>query len=330
MALLFKYQLIYVYMKIILYILLKRLYTYYVKRILVMSFIQRLFEIFDNKLYLIKETMLRKAPDADSPAVLKLIEGQEVEKIGGGDADHWTVVSVTRNGEHQLGFVESKKLTTFKPEPRIIAIETPLIDASTLQKIAPKAKPELLKAIIRGANSLFPKYGIVNEKNIALFLSQIAIESNYFSTLEENLNYRAERLREVFPTRFTTLESAAYAGNPQKIANRAYANKIGNGDEQSGDGWKYRGRGFIQLTGRANYRDIGRVMGVELERNPDFLLTPAIALEAACCFYQVRGCVKHSDVKSVTKLINPALMNLKERVAVFDMLYYNITHDTNA
>jgi putative chitinase len=160
----------------------------------------------------------------------------------------------------------------------------------------------------------------VGDKNIALFLAQIAIESDYFSTLEENLNYRAERLREVFPTRFTISESATYAGNPQKIANRAYANKIGNGDEQSGDGWKYRGRGFIQLTGRANYRDIGRVMGVDLELNPDFLLTPAIALEAACCFYQVRGCIKQSDVKAVTRLINPALMNLKERVAVFDML----------
>lgn len=296
-----------------------------------MSFFQRLFEIFDNKLYLLKEAIMRIAPDADSPAVLKLMEGEEVEKIGGGGDDHWTIVSITKNDKQQLGFIESKKLTTFKPTSRPVSENiTPLVSESALQKIAPKAKPELLKAILRGANIFFPKYNITGEKNIALFLSQIAIESNYFSTLEENLNYRAERLREVFPTRFTMAESAAYAGNPQKIANRAYAGKIGNGDEQSGDGWKFRGRGFIQLTGRANYRDIGRVMDVDLERNPDFLLTPAIALEAACCFYQVRGCIKQSDVRSVTRLINPALMNLKERVAVYDMLYYNITHDAHS
>jgi putative chitinase len=274
----------------------------------------------------LRETFLRRAADADAPIIQKLDIGTKLTRIGGGDRDSWTIVSL----DDKIGFVETKKLTTFKPDLKPIVLNPKRISEESLRKIAPRGKPEFLKAIVMGSETLFPKYNIISDEQIAQFIAQIAIESAFFTTLEENLFYRAERLREVFPTRFNLAEAIAYAGQPEKIANKAYAHKIGNGDEASGDGWKFRGRGFIQLTGRANYRDIGRYMGMNLENNPDNLLNPMVALEAACCYFEVRGCVKAQNTKAITRLINPALMHLKERVAAYNSLCYSITHDLHA
>jgi predicted chitinase len=114
--------------------------------------------------------------------------------------------------------------------------------------------------------------GVDNPLRLAHFLAQGIFETNYLQATSENLNYSAERLRQIFPRYFPTLEEArAYERNPEKIANRVYANRLGNGDEASGDGYRYRGRGFFQLTGKDNYRYYGDLAGVGLVSNPDIL-----------------------------------------------------------
>jgi putative chitinase len=186
-----------------------------------------------------------------------------------------------------------------------------------LEKLAPRATPVLLDALREG-EALFNRYGLRDEK-LAQFLAQICIESAYFTRLEENLNYSALRLLQVFPKRFTLEEANSCARNPQRIANRVYAMRIGNGDETSGEGWKYRGRGFIQLTGKANYARIGQEMGVDLLNKPDLLLNPKHALHSACAYWAVHKINEAKNTREVTGRINPALLGLREREAAFEM-----------
>jgi putative chitinase len=151
------------------------------------------------------------------------------------------------------------------------------------------------------------KYVIDTPLRVAHFLAQIAHESAGLAAITENLNYSADRLVAVFPKYFPTLISAQpYARKPQKIANKIYGNRMGNGDELSGDGWKYRGRGFIQLTGRNNYRQYG------YEDNPD-VIDPA---DSAAWYWSTRALnplADQDDVVSITKKINGGLNGLDDR-----------------
>jgi len=117
------------------------------------------------------------------------------------------------------------------------------------------------------------KFGITTNLRLAHFLAQCALESVEFTATVENLNYRAARLLAVFPKYFKGVNTATYANNPAKIANRVYANRMGNGDEASGDGFKYRGRGYIQLTGKNNYTSFTRFIGEDCVANPDLVAT---------------------------------------------------------
>lgn len=136
------------------------------------------------------------------------------------------------------------------------------------------------------------------------FLREILHESGMLSRLEEGLNYSAERLMQVWPTRFPTLESAQpYARNGMVLANKVYGGRMGNVDP--GDGFKYRGRGLMMVTGRDNYRALGKIMGLDLERNPDLLAQPVYALLAAIAWWE--GNVPDGimgDVKRVRRAVN--------------------------
>ena len=135
---------------------------------------------------------------------------------------------------------------------------------------------------------MMEKYNITEIADIAAFMATIGHESSHLSRLQENLTYSAGRLREIFPKYFPSLELAnAYARQPEKIANRAYASRMGNGNEASGDGWRYRGRGLMQITGRANYAACGKALGLDLIGNPDLLLQPQYAVESACWFFKL-------------------------------------------
>ena len=126
-------------------------------------------------------------------------------------------------------------------------------------------------------NEAMSRYEIDNPNRVAAFLAQIAQESGELQRLIENLNYSAKGLMKTWPRRFRTLAAAQkYARQQEKIANHVYASRLGNGDEASGDGWRFRGRGLIQVTGRENYRVAGRALTLPLEDEPDLLLQQVI------------------------------------------------------
>lgn len=141
--------------------------------------------------------------------------------------------------------------------------------------------------------------GINTRQRAVHFLAQIGHESAGLSRTEENLNYNAQRLREIWPSRFTAAEAAVYARKPENIANRVYANRMGNRNEASGDGWKYRGRSPIQLTGRDNYRHMGELTGLPL------LDMPALAIEVeegaliAASWWQANGLNQLADTGDI-------------------------------
>jgi putative chitinase len=139
-------------------------------------------------------------------------------------------------------------------------------------------------------NAAMERFDIDTPARVAAFLAQIAHESNDCRNVIENLNYSAKRLVVVWPRRFPTLESALpYAGQPERLANLVYANRLGNGEVASGDGWRFRGRGLIQLTGRTNYRIAGFATQLDLEWNPDQAAEPVPAALTAAHFWSSRG-----------------------------------------
>ena len=136
-------------------------------------------------------------------------------------------------------------------------------------------------------SQLLPDYEINTPQRIASFLAQCAHESGGFVFLKENLNYKAESLVRVWPKYFPDIETAkAYEKQPEKIANRAYANRMGNGDEASGDGWRYCGRGLIQLTGKTNYTWFAASIGIDAEQASEYLQTFEGAAQSACWFWE--------------------------------------------
>lgn len=188
-----------------------------------------------------------------------------------------------------------------------------MITFTALRETLPLAPREWLDGLIM----LDQKWGIVTRTRMAAFVAQIAHESAQFTRLQENLNYSAERLTVVWPKRFPTLTSAQpYARNPEKLANKVYADRMGNGDEASGDGWRYRGRGPIQLTGKNNYLAAGITA-------PDTLLIPAGGLNAAAWFWKSHGLNEYADlwdIPSITKSINGGLLGLAERIDLSNKL----------
>lgn len=166
-------------------------------------------------------------------------------------------------------------------------------------------------------NEILPKYQIDSPQRIAAFIAQCSHESGHFSALVENLNYGAKGLIMTWPKRFTTTELAnKYNRQPEMIANFVYANRLGNGDESSGDGWKYRGRGLIQLTGKDNYQRFANSIDKDLTEIPEYLETYRGAVEAACWFWQNNNLNTYADVgdiKNMTKVINGGFLGLIER-----------------
>jgi putative chitinase len=154
--------------------------------------------------------------------------------------------------------------------------------ANTAAATAPPTAPNLNlaalagkvpQAVINQIPEAAAKFGITTNLRLAHFLAQCALESANFTATVENLNYSAQRLVQVFPKYFKGVDVNAYARNPQKIGSRVYANRMGNGDEASGDGFKYRGRGYIQLTGKTNYQSFTNHIGEDCVANPDLVAT---------------------------------------------------------
>ena len=170
---------------------------------------------------------------------------------------------------------------------------------------------------IDALNKVLPENGIDTPLRVAHFLAQVIHESGHFRTNVENLNYSASALQSVFKKYFPNETLAnQYARQPEKIANRVYANRMGNGDEASGDGWKYRGRGLIQLTGFNNYKQCKDEMKIDIVKNPDLLLVPEYSLKSACWFWNKNNLNQYADkddIKTITKRINGGENGLEDR-----------------
>jgi putative chitinase len=174
-------------------------------------------------------------------------------------------------------------------------------------------------------SQLLPDYNINTPQRIAAFVAQCAHESGNFMVLRENLNYRAPTLRKIFPKYFPTDAMAAeYASKPNRqeaIANLVYANRMGNGPPESGDGWRYAGKGLIQLTGKSNYTWFAASLQISVEEASEYLLTFEGAAQSACWFWETNNLnqwADKGDILTLTKRINGGTIGLEDRIKHYE------------
>ena len=168
-------------------------------------------------------------------------------------------------------------------------------------------------------NTAMGKYGIVTRLRIAAFIAQIGHESGQLTRLVENLNYSAEGLMKTWPSRFDLVRATAAARKPEQIANIVYAGRMGN--TEPGDGWKYRGRGLFQVTGRANYAACGEALGLDLLSKPELLELPQYAAMSAAWFWSTKGLntpADQGDFVKITRRINGGLIGQADRQGLYD------------
>ena len=196
-----------------------------------------------------------------------------------------------------------------------------MVSADQLKRIFHQSDPADIDEICDPINSAMAEFGITSSREQDMFLAQCGHESGGFAIVQENLNYKAETLIKVFPKYFKDVDPNDYAKQPEKIANRVYGNRMGNGDAASGDGYRYRGRGLIQLTGKDNYDACGAALKIDLHSNPDYLETAEGASRSAAWFWSHNGLNKFADADDIvgcTKRVNGGTIGLEERI-----LYYN-------
>lgn len=197
-----------------------------------------------------------------------------------------------------------------------------------LMKIAPHTSGVIVDRWLPYLNRAMDRFGIVKREHQAIFIAQTMIESGGLTSMTENLAYRPAALRRIFPGRFTPEEAGEYgyvpghrSANQQAIANIAYGGRYGNGDRHSGDGWKYRGRGPIQLTFKGNYEACGKAIGIDLVKSPELLIEPEAGSLAAAWFWS-RGnktgkslnlLADKGDINAISLIVNPGGSHLAER-----------------
>ena len=210
------------------------------------------------------------------------------------------------------------------PQP---AVSTPAPQVAGLK--LDKLKGHVPQIVIDSIPEVASKFGINTPLRVAHFLAQCGHESGGFRVTQENLNYSAKGLMGIFKKYFPTEAIAnAYQRNPQKIANKVYSSRMGNGDEASGDGYKFRGRGYIQLTGKDNYTAFGKSIGEDICANPDKVASQ-YALLSAAWFFSKNGLHKMADggatdavVTSITKRVNGGTIGLADRIKHFKEYYH--------
>jgi putative chitinase len=177
---------------------------------------------------------------------------------------------------------------------------------------------------------ILPDYEIDTPQRLAAFLAQTAHESGGYRAIKENLNYRAVTLRKVFPKYFPTDESAAqYAGKPEMIANKVYGNRMGNGDESSGDGYRYCGRGLIQLTGKDNYTRYAQSLEISVEEASEHLTTFEGCVQSAAWFWEnnnLNQWADKGDILTLTKRINGGTIGLEDRIKHYNHAVHVLGH----
>lgn len=205
-----------------------------------------------------------------------------------------------------------------------------MLDNDVLKRVFPLSRESDRKAYLPFLNECMDKYGIITARRIRAFLAQVGVESAQLKAVEENLNYSASGLLAVFGKYFRTkAEAQEYARKPEAIANKVYASRLGNGGQQSGDGWRYRGRGLIQTTGKRNYALLSEETGIDFVGNPDLLAAPRYAALSAAAFWKRNGLNELSDrlsgaaeadvFKQITRRVNGGLNGLNERRKLYEL-----------
>lgn len=214
---------------------------------------------------------------------------------------------------------ESTLITEPAPVP-----STPVASVGGLK--LDKLKGHIPDNVISQIPEVATKFGIDTPLKLAHFLAQCGHESGGFRVVSENLNYSAQGLKNIFPKYFPGNLSESYARNPQKIANKVYGGRMGNGAESTGEGFKFRGRGFIQLTGKDNYTAFGKAINEDIVSNPDLVSTKYPLLSAAWFFSKncLRKVVDESSVTvtNVTKCVNGGTIGLPDRLKHFKEYYH--------
>ena len=191
------------------------------------------------------------------------------------------------------------------------------LDRNFMAAFAPKASEPIAQSIISTGNYILRGFEISKNKNrLANFLGQIAYETQGLTVVSENGDFSAERLLQVYPNYFDTESAKAYAHQPEKILSRVYANRTGNGPEESGDGFRFRGRGFIQITGRTNYQRLSQETGIDLVTDPTIAGNPDAALLIAVAYWTNAGLNETADLDQtaeITKKISGSDLSTKER-----------------
>lgn len=193
-----------------------------------------------------------------------------------------------------------------------------MITLEKLQKVYVNSSPALLKNFVDPINKAIEEYEI---NNPAMFIAQIGHESGGLKVLVENLNYSTDGLLKTFPKYFKNrAEAEKYARKPEMIANRVYANRMGNRDEASGDGWRFRGKGAIQVTGHNNHAAFAESEGITVDQAVNYMLSYEGAIMSAAWFWNSVDCNStSSDIKATTKKINGGLNGLAERTILYNL-----------
>ncbi len=191
------------------------------------------------------------------------------------------------------------------------------ITSQQLLQILPNAG-QVAGVFVPVLNTAMSRYQIVGAKRMAAFIAQVGHESGQLTRLVENLNYSADALRMTWPNRFDADMASAIARKPEQIANIAYGNRMGN--IASGDGWKYRGRGLIQITGKNNYHACGEALGLDLIAQPELLEKPQYACMSAAWFWATNGLNTLADAgkfDAITQRINGGQSGAADRQALY-------------
>jgi putative chitinase len=190
-----------------------------------------------------------------------------------------------------------------------------------------KLKGHIPDSVIAQIPETALKFGITNNLRLAHFLAQCSHESGGFKVVKENLNYSADGLKKIFPKYFPGNLSESYAKNPEKIASKVYASRMGNGDESTKEGYKFSGKGYIQLTGKENYTNFAKFIGEDTVSNPDLVATK-YPLASAAFFFNTNKlwsiCDKGADITTitaVTKRVNGGTIGLEDRIKHFNEFY---------
>jgi putative chitinase len=289
--------------------------------------------LFKNLLFIGKLNIMILKVGSEGADVKKLQEKLGVEAIGkfGPKTEAAVKAWQKANGLKEDGIVGdatwSKLFGEAKPKAEVIKEDVVIPSGGPLN--LEKLKGHIPDAVITQIPETAKKFNITNNLRLAHFLSQCGHESGNFKAVSENLNYSADGLKKIFGKYFPGNLNESYARQPEKIAARVYASRMGNGDEASKEGFKFRGRGYIQLTGKANYTNFTKFIGEDCVANPDLVATK-YPLASAAFFFDSNKlwaiCDRGADdatVTAVTKRVNGGTIGLPDRIKHFKE-YYNL------